>query len=222
MAGTTGPRIDHYQWAGGRELMLRFGPEGPPCVIAALPLFEEGNRTRAAMVDVLRRLAKHGIASALPDLPGTGESLVDTEGATLQAWREAFAAACGQIAGPVHICAWRSGVLVDGEAAAASRWYLSPQSGEALIRELGRVRELSGGADLAGNLLSSEMLSALALAQPTVTGRLRVVRLDSDIKPADHKLAGRPLWRASEPDTDEQLQSLVADDLAAWVRAQSE
>lgn len=217
-----GPRIDHYRWAGGRELMLRFGPQSGPSVIAALPLFEEGNRTRAAMVDVLRRLAKHGIGSALPDLPGTGESLLETKDATLPAWREAFAAACSQMAGPVHVCAWRSGVLVDGEATAVSRWYLAPQSGEALIRELGRVRELSGGADVAGNLLSSEMLSALALAQPTVSGRLRVVRLDSDIKPADHKLTGRPLWRASEPDTDEQLQSLAADDLAAWVRAEPE
>lgn len=217
MTGDPGPRIDHYTWRGGRELLLRFGPQDGPCLLAALPLFEEGNRTRAAFVDVLRRLARHGIGSALPDLPGTGESLMETRDATLQGWREAFATAGAQIGGPVHICGWRSGALIDGEAAADSRWYLSPQSGAALTRELARLRHLSGDTDSAGNLISQEVIEALQAAQPTTTGRLRVVRLESDVKPADRKLPGRPLWRGTEPDTDESLQQAVADDLAAWI-----
>lgn len=199
--------------------MLRFGPRDAPCVVAALPLFEEGNRTRAAMIDVLRRLAQQGIAAALPDLPGTGESLLETRHATLQGWREAFASACARVPGEVHVCAWRSGVLIDGDAAAASRWYLSPQSGAALTRELARLRQLSGGADSAGNLVSEEMLAALIAAQPTTSAPLRVVRLESDAKPADRKLPGRPLWRATEPGTDEALQKAIADDLATWITA---
>src|SRR3954469_12418228 len=75
--------IDHYDWAGGREAMLRFGPDTGPVVIAAMPLFEEANRTRAFIVTILRALAAQGIASALPDLPGTGESLIETEHASL-------------------------------------------------------------------------------------------------------------------------------------------
>ncbi|OWK32182.1 hypothetical protein SPMU_05030 [Sphingomonas mucosissima] len=169
------------------------------------------------MIDVLRRLAAHGFAAALPDLPGAGESLMETADAMLQGWRAAFAAACTQITGPVHICAWRSGVLIDGEVAAASRWYLSPQSGEALVHELARLRHLSGGADVAGNILSDELLASLAGAQPTTAGKLRVVRLDSDTKPADRKLPGRPLWRGSEPETDAAFQKAVAEDIAAWI-----
>ena len=58
--------IDHYDWAGGREAMLRFGPAGGPVVVAALPLFEEANRTRSFVVTILRLLAARGIAGALP------------------------------------------------------------------------------------------------------------------------------------------------------------
>lgn len=221
MAGTPAMRIDHYEWPGGREAMLRFGPPGAPTVIAALPFFEEGNRTRAAMVDVLRRLAAHGIAGALPDLPGTGESLIDTADVILPAWRGAFAAACAHVGDPVHICAWRSGVLVDGEAAAASRWYLAPQSGKALTRELSRLRHLSGGTDIAGNAISDDLIAALAIAEPTTTGRWRVARLTGDAKPADCLLPGRPLWRGSEPDTDPALQQAVADDIATWINGVS-
>lgn len=220
MAGAPGPRIDHYDWAGGREMMLCFGPESGPRVMAALPLFEEGNRTRAALVDVLRQLAARGIGAALADLPGTGESPIETKDATLQTWRDAFAAACRHVRDPVHICAWRSGALVDGDADAASRWYLSPQTGEGLVRELTRVRALAGSADVAGNIVSDEMFAALASAQPMTSGPLRVVRLDSDTKAADRKLAGRALWRGSEPSTDAALQGLVADDLFAWIKAQ--
>src|ERR1700741_3511005 len=72
----SGRVIDHYDWAGGREAMLRFGPDTGPVVIAVIPLFEEANRTRAFIVTILRALAGLGIASAVPDLPGTGESLM--------------------------------------------------------------------------------------------------------------------------------------------------
>lgn len=218
MAGTPGPRFDHYDWAGGREAMLRFGPdEGTPVVVAALPLFEEGNRTRAAIVDVLRRLSARGIGSVLPDLPGTGESLVETCDATVAMWREAFAAACARVAGPVHVVAWRGGALVDGAADAASRWYLAPQSGASAARELIRMRGLGGGADYAGNALSAAMIDGLAVAQAATVESLRVVRLESDAKAADRKVAGSALWRAAEPGTDPAFQALLADDIADWV-----
>ena len=53
----TGPRFDRYEWAGGREAMLRFGPDAGPLVVAVLPLFEEANppgapRTRAIVDNV--------------------------------------------------------------------------------------------------------------------------------------------------------------------------
>lgn len=218
MAGNAGLRIDHYNWAGGREAMLRVGPDGAPVVVAALPLFEEGNRTRAAVVDVLRRLAAQGIAGALPDLPGTGESLVATCDATVAMWRDSFAAACAALAGRVHVMGWRGGALVDGDADVASRWYLAPMSGTSVVRELERLRRAGGGADFGGNALSAAMLDGLAGGEPATAGTLRVVRLESDPKAADRKIAGVPLWRGSEPEVDAALQAAVAADVAAWVR----
>ena len=75
------------------------GPDTGPVAVVALPLFEEANRTRAFAVTICRALAKRGVASVLPDLPGQGESLVPTEAARLPDWRSAFAAAAAH-AGP--------------------------------------------------------------------------------------------------------------------------
>ena len=215
----TGARFDHYHWAGGREAMLRFGPDTGPVVIAALPLFEEANRTRAAMVDVLRRLAARGIAGALPDLPGTGESLVETHDATLTDWRAAFAAAAATLPGPVHIMAWRGGSLIDAEAAVTSRWWLAPMSGADAMRELRRVQAASGAnGSFAGNRLSARMIAELKAAETgPVRTALRTVRLATDPRPADAHLPFPPPWRAAEPGTNAALQSAIADDIADWL-----
>ncbi|MFT3977362.1 MAG: hypothetical protein QM688_09650 [Sphingomonas bacterium] len=195
--------------------MLRFGPEQGPVVIAALPLFEEANRTRAAMVDVLRRLGARGIGGALPDLPGTGESLVETRDARLADWRAAFAAVAETLGGPVYALGWRGGVLIDGEAAVADRFHLSPLSGAEQCRELERVRQLGGGEDHAGNLLSPVLLEELGAAVPREGAR--IARLESDPRPAQSRLPGAPLWRASEPRTDEALQEALAEWIASCV-----
>lgn len=212
------PRFDYYDWPGGREAMLRLGMDDAPAVIVALPLFEEANRTRASVVSVLRRLAARGIASALPDLPGTNDSLVPTHDATLTAWRAAFAAAAATLPKPVHVVAWRGGALVDAEAEVASRWHLSPVSGADTLRELRRVRAASGGALYAGNRLRDVMLAELEGAEflPR-SAHLRTVRLDTDRRPADHKRSGRPLWRSVEPGNDPVLETALADDIAAWI-----
>lgn len=196
--------------------MLRFGPDTGHTVIAALPLFEEANRTRAAVVDVLRKLAARGIGGAFPDLPGTGESLVETRDATLGDWREAFAAAAATLPRRLHIMSWRGGALVDGDANATSRWHLAPTDGSALVRELIRIRSLGKSNDYAGNLISDEMIRELDNTNRGAP-RTRVARLASDPRPADVRMAGPPLWRASEPGTDAALQAAIAEDVAHWV-----
>lgn len=224
--------IDHYDWPGGREAMIRFGPGAGPVVVAALPLFEEANRTRTFTVAILRALAERGVGGALPDLPGTGESLIPLEHVGLGEMREAFAAAARAVSRP-YVVAIRSGGLVDARASAKGRWHLAPQGGPELLRELKRVRQLRaplppGDAwwadavtEIAGNRVSAGLLDALAAAEPLAadTSPLRVVRLDSDDRPADLKLAGAPLWRRAEPDNDPALAEALAEDIAAWVRA---
>ncbi|GAA0300718.1 hypothetical protein GCM10009087_08160 [Sphingomonas oligophenolica] len=223
--------IDDYDWPGGREAMLRFGPATGPVVIAAMPLFEEANHTRAFIVTILRALAERGVASALPDLPGTGESLIETEEISLNIWQKAFSCAAKALKGdhgPPHGIAFRGGALFDSTAPLASRWHFAPVAGESLVRDMLRTRLAAGKAgdaidptgpviELAGNRLSHVLLAELERATPSSAPPLRVVRLDTDTLSADRRIAGPPLWRRTEPGNDQALARQLADDIAAWI-----
>lgn len=222
-----------YDWAGGTEAMLRFGPSAGPVVIAALPPFEEANRVRALGVTMLRDLADRGIAGVLPDLPGQGESLLPTEQASLDAWQGAFASAAAAIGDPVFSVSIRAGALIDSTAQVRARWRLAPQTGSAIIRDLVRTRQAAArqagerfdASDLAppgppvalaGNRIARELLRDLQAAE--IAGSARVVRLDGDPQPADAHVGGAPLWRRAEPDNDPALAASLASDIEHWVR----
>lgn len=223
----------YYDWAGGREAVLRFGPSTGPVVVLALPLFEEANRTRTFAVGLLRRLADRGVGGLLPDLPGQNESPVATEHAMLAGWRAAFAASVTTAAGrPVHSVTMRGGSLIDHDASVASRWQLAPAKGEALIRELFRTAQAAGEpveidlhawsdeggpVAIAGNRISRPLLRDLNAADCVREGLVRVVRLDTDPAVADRKVLGAPLWRRSEPGDDPALADMLADDIADWI-----
>jgi len=229
--------IDSYTWPGGREAMLRFGPASGPVVIAALPLFEEANRTRAFVVTILRQLALRGFAGALPDLPGTGESLIETEQASLSVWIASFKSATAALRptyDSVHVIAFRGGALVDRDGAVETRWHFSPLPGRTVIRDLGRIAlaaakeagthfdpaslTASGSpVEIAGNRLNRALLAAIERAEPVASPPRRIVRLDSDPLTADRHLPGTPLWRRSDPDNDSTLAALLADDIAGWI-----
>jgi hypothetical protein len=219
----TGLRFDTYDWNGGREAMLRFGPDTGPAVIAALPLFEEANRTRQFLVTILRALAANGIGSVLPDFPGTGESIVVTSDARLLDQREAYTELSQHLGRRTYGLSLRSGALLDTDAALAGRWQLSPQTGEDLLRELDRMRATTrsapaNGTEFAGNALSREMMTDLRDATPHgAEGALRVVRLESDPRGADIKFPAPPLWRRSEPDNDIALAQTLATDISHWI-----
>ena len=218
----TGLRFDTYDWHGGREAMLRFGPESGPIVIAALPLFEEANRTRQFTCTILRALADHGIGSILPDVPGSGESVVATIDAKLSDQRLAYRALKQRLGAHSYALSIRSGALLDTDADLAGRWHLAPQTGADLVRDLERIRAATGksdrGDDYAGNRLSPEMLVELRDAVPREDGgRYRVVRLDTDPRAADATYAGSPLWRRSEPGNDIALAQQLAADISHWI-----
>ncbi|WP_245841521.1 hypothetical protein [Sphingomonas lenta] len=203
-------------------------------MIAAPALFEEANRTRAFLVRILRLLGVHGIAGALPDLPGQGESLLPTHQATLAGWRDAFATAARHVSA-VATVSIRGGALVDGPAPVSALWRLSPITGAEQVKELWRIRQAAHDrpklrydparfiaeldVEVAGNRLAPGLLAAMNIAEPSSDAPVRTVRLDTNPRPADLKLPGRPLWRASEPDVDEPLAQALADDIAAWVHA---
>ncbi len=208
--------IDRYTWSGGTEAMLRFGPPTGVVVIAILPLLEEANRTRGLAVAILRHLADRGIAGALPDLPGTGESPLPTDALCLPDLRTALATAVRSLNRPAVTLAIRSAALLDADAPMVARWLLAPQGGDDLLRAW---RRLSTGEMVAGNAVAPALLAALPGTDPVASDvPTRVVRLDTDPRPADMKLPGAPPWHRSEPDTDLTLGTALADDIATWVR----
>jgi len=221
-----------YAWRTGREAILAFGQPGQPTVLLLPPLFEEGNRTRALLVAAMRMLAVHGIASALPDLPGTNESPVPTLDVRFDDWCDAVAALAG---GPDLACtaAFRGGALLDGYAPGLPHWRMSPETGARVVRDMARATALTSGTKagvlealarseptmLAGSTLHPTLVSALADTMPADDDRVRTVRLEGDALPADAYLPGKPLWRAAEPGRDDVLAQAIADDIADWIDA---
>ncbi len=227
--------IDHYDWPGGREAMLRFGPDTGPVVVMLLPLFEEHNRTRAFAVTICRALAAMSVASLVPDLPGQGESVLATQSATLADWRNAvksLSEAQGAVR-PVFMASMRGGAVADSVAGVCGVWRLSPITGYAVLADLQRAQSIGGepnlsmsGPDsppvnLVGNLIGwplfNELLNDDVLREALAP--LRTVRLESDPAPADIKFPGAPLWRRAEPGNDGALAQLLAADIADWVLA---
>ena len=229
------PRIDHYDWSGGREALLRFGPDDGPVAILVLPLFEEANRTRTFAVGLLRRLAERGVASLLPDVPGQGESLIPLADLTRSRMAEALEALtdrCLDEGRRTYAIGLRSGALLDYCALHSGRWYLAPQDGDALLRDLHRTWRTAGNTgdrhammyggdtvEIAGNVVTPDLLTSFSAAAPfdqPGTPR-RVVRLSSDPAPADCQIDAAPLWRRAEPGDAPDLADTLAADIADWI-----
>lgn len=228
--------IAHYDWRGGREAMLRFGPADAPVVVIALPPFEEANRLRTLAVTMARMLADQGVAVTIPDLPGTGESLTEIAATRLADWRGAFAAASAASGAVRLVASLRAGALFDGDNGAIGHWRLSPQDGPRVLREMIRsriagLREQGGeattttltaeakrdGIELSGHWLTPALFVDLEDAAPAAVKRLRTVRLGTDTQPADHLIEAQPLWRRAEPGNDIHLAEMLAGDIAHWI-----
>jgi hypothetical protein len=206
--------IEFYRWRGGEEALLRHGA-GSPITLLVLPaLFEEANRMRRFTVSVMRNLADQGIGTILPDLPGTGESLVDLTDVKPTDWFDAISTLVGKVQGSIAI---RGGALLDGGT--KHRWRLAPESGERLLRDMTRATAFSEGVQvaeldqrarqaairLAGNLLGPALYTALHDAVPVA---------DAHICAVD----GPKLWRAAEPGDDPSFARVIADDIATWTK----
>lgn len=216
-----------YAWRGGREAMLRLGPEDATTLLVLPPLFEEANRTRHLLVEVMRGLADHGIATLLPDLPGANDSAVATVDARFEHWQQAIAA----LPAPVATIAVRGGALLDTFAATENHWRLSPETGARLLRDMVRATAMNTGVKtgdvesaaraqptaLAGNLVHPSMFNALESAATTMSGTIRTLRLEDEAGEADARLVGQPLWRRAEPDHYPVLAAAVVADIARWM-----
>lgn len=206
----------HY---GDGEWMMRIGAVDGAPVLLLPPLFEEMNRLRALMMDVMRGLADRGHGCWLPDLPGTGESARALDAITWADWRSAvrLAAADVQEAGgaPPVVASFRGAALLDDAALALAWWRFAPLDGSAVVRDLDRAG-LSGGAPWAGYDGEAKLRPCLLASRPQPVVPSRIVRLQSDPAAADVRLAGPVLWRRSEPDRSPELSSAIIEDISAF------
>ncbi len=232
---TLGPAFVSYEFAGRKELCLSIAAPPHRRVMLVPPLFDEMNRMRRMLLDVMRSLQAHGITSFLPDLPGSNESLSPPERITMSDWQKAMQA-CAQQHQISHIASFRGGALLVADLPSADHWMFSPVKGTTILRTMMRTRiaanreaglntslaELtaqaeSGPLELAGNIIGPELFAQLNAAEIPNLPNQRIVRLESDSKPANCQVPGSALWLRAEPDDDPAMSSAVARDIAAWM-----
>lgn len=204
---------------------FRLGQGHPIQILLVEPLFEEANRMRRTLAQVMRRLDAAGIGSAIPDLHGTGESVSNIRDASLGQWRKDVANATRALSQkPAHVlvASFRGGALIDGEASARAWWRCAPETGHRIIRDLRRASLASDASQpinqLAGHELSGSLISELESAIPASVSPLHVVRLESDTAEADSRIVGGPLWRRAEPGEDLTLTTSISENLIDWAR----
>jgi hypothetical protein len=199
------------------------------------PLFDEMNRMRRMLVDIMRALDSLQICSFLPDLPGTNESLVPLEQVAVSDWQSAMKS-CAQQYHISHITSFRGGALTVSALHEADHWIFSPVKGATILRTMLRTKVASdresglntsmaglsaqakaGPIELAGNILGPDLFAQLNAANVPVLQNQRVVRLISDNKPGDVQIAGSPLWLRAEPDADPAMSLAMAQDISAWM-----
>ncbi len=210
---------DTYRAGDNEELIQRVGRRHPIQILVLEPLFEEKNRTRRLIAQMMRLLDGQGVGTALPDLPGTGESLIGSNALEFGDWMHAVQVVTDMIQ-PIIIASFRGGCLLDSVTTPAQRWHFAPETGARVVRDLERMRLTSGSDDggYGGHRLRPTFVEQLRSAQIVATPNCRVVRLDSDPLDAAVKVTGTPLWRRAEPGEDADLAQALANDLAHWSR----
>lgn len=232
------PEPSSYAFGDTEEYCLTAGRECDQAILIIPPLFDEMNRVRKALVDVMRLLSGSGLGSVMPDLPGTNESLITAEKTSFAMWEDALSSCTKQNPNIVATAAFRGGCLVDNFSSDLKTWRLSPVKGTKLLRALMRTRIASdkeagqvtsmknlteqaahSSVNLAGNVISPRLFADLQGAEPHECADRRTAYLETENRQADVQLPGSALWLRAEPDCDAILSRAIAEDLARWLRS---
>lgn len=225
-----------YRFSNRDEYCLRAGIPCKHQILLIPPLYDEMNRMRHMIVELMRLLADRNIGSIFPDLPGTNESLFPQRAANLEIWRDALKACLASYPQCSFVASFRGGCLIDTISVDIPIWRLTPVKGKSILRNMMRTRiasdkeagtvttmaDLTSQAskepiELAGNLIGPAMFEQLQESDGTSQNSIRTVRLESDSQSADCRLPGKPLWLRAEPDHDPILCEAIADDLKDWI-----
>ena len=121
----------------GEEMVLGFDAARAQRLLVIPPLFDEANKFRHQIFEIMRRIDTREVDCFLPDLPGCNESTADLTQQTLGQWRAAVAAAAAHFRA-THVLAIRSGGwLVPGDIPG---WLYAPVKPRQVLRSLLRAR----------------------------------------------------------------------------------
>jgi len=203
----------------GEEMVLGFDAARARRLLVIPPLFDEANKFRHQIFEIMRRIHSREVDCFLPDLPGCNESTADLSQQSLGNWRAAVAAAVAHFRA-THVLAIRSGGwLVSGDLPG---WLYAPVKPRQVLRSLLRARIIAAreagrdetsdglletarteGIELAGWPLGAQLVRELDIEEVMPTGA-QVVIEHSDV-------GGQPLWLRAENDDDpEQADALAA------------
>lgn len=202
----------------GEEMVVSFDQKRERRVLIAPPLFDEANKMRRFVLQMMRALNRGGADSFLPDLPGCNESLAPLRDQTLAHWLTGMEAAADQVSA-THVFSLRAGALVAPPSLPG--WQYAPQSGAKLLRGLLRARTIaareagrreemadlmaagrSEGLILAGWPIGRAMFGELETAEPACSDLQAVV--------SQNDIGGAGLWLRAEPGENEaQAQALA-------------
>ena len=195
----------------------------PNKIILLQPLFEEANRFRRTMCQIVRTLDEAGIHAVVPDLPGMGEHPLGYDTVSVEDIRVALGSLTHEIAKSGRLlgtAAFRAGCLFDAWVDNPNHWRFAPESGERFVRTLLRTED-QAESDANRLFVSGQRASRMFLTDFERLGlcpteRFRTVRLSSDRGAADLHVDGSPLWRHAEPGEDLDLARSLSDDIASW------
>ncbi|QFT78036.1 hypothetical protein [Erythrobacter sp. THAF29] len=208
------------------ELVVWYGASNADNILIIPPLFDEHNKMRRQLIEVMRRLAEGGVDSQLPDLSGWNESLAPLEEQTLAFWREAVIEAA-QTLRTSRFLAVRSGALL---APSLMRgWLYAPQTGPKLLRGMIRARIFSNKE--AGRTETSEALHERGRAEGLMLSGWPIgPEMFRELETADiadsenhsvieqSQIGGAGLWLRAEPSEDprqaDALATTILEDLA--------
>lgn len=201
-----------------QEMAVAFHKGRERRVLIIAPLFNEHNKFRRQMVEIMRRLDLSGIDSMLPDLPGWNESGEPLAAQNLDSWRKAILAAA-EFFEATHVLTFRAGALLAPPTLPG--WRYAPTSGKQVLRGMLRARTISareaGRDETTADLQEVGRNEGLELAGwtlgPTMFGQLEQATVsESEIQATIEQdmIGGAGLWLRAEPDDDPEQADAIA------------
>ena len=202
----------------GEEMVLGFDGRREKRLLIVPPLFDESNKFRHQIFEIMRNLDVRGIDCFLPDLPGCNESLAPLDKQSLAHWQTSITAAATHFS-TTEIFAVRSGCwLVPNEGVG---WLYAPVRPQQVLRNMLRARALSAreagreestvvlmeaartnGIELAGWQLGPHLITELEGMEFTAPPGYVVID-QTDI-------GGKALWLRAENDYDPAQANAIA------------